>query len=67
MSIRFVAVRCVTYLCPHLEFNDLDFVGYDRWFVALVESVIEHLDCIVMKLVRKAWPVEGERHVIAVG
>jgi hypothetical protein len=55
------------YLCAHLELDDLDPVCYDGRFVALVESVVEHLNGIVVKLVRETRPVEGEGHFIAGG
>ena len=53
-----------THLRAHLKLDNLYFVGYDRRLVAFIESVREHLNSIVVKLVRKSWPVEGERHDI---
>ena len=50
------------YLRSHFQFDHLYFVSYYRWFVALVKSRVEHLNCIAMKLVGKARPVECERH-----
>lgn len=47
-----------TYLGSHLQLDDLYPVGYDRRFVALVESIIEKLYRIGVKLVGKAWPLE---------
>jgi len=35
----------------------------DNWgFASLVKGVIEHLNSIMMELVRKVRPAEGERH-----
>ena len=38
-------------LGTHLKFYNFNLVRYDRRFVALIEGRIEHLDCIIMKLV----------------
>ena len=50
------------YLRTHFQFDNLYFVSYYRWFVAFVKSRVEHLNCIAVKLVGKARPVECERH-----
>ena len=56
----------MTYFGTHLQLDDFNLVCYDRRFIALVESVIEHLDGIVVKLVRETRPVEGKRHSMLV-
>lgn len=62
-SVRyFLDFRTSTNLRTHLKLYNLNFVGYYGWFIALVERCIEHLNCIIVKLVRKSWPVESERH-----
>jgi len=38
-------------LGSHLKFYNFNSVRYDRRFVALIEGRIEHLNCIIMKLV----------------
>lgn len=52
-----------TYLSPHLKLHDLYLISDDRRLVTFVKGGIEHLDSIGVKLVRKAWPFKGERHV----
>lgn len=56
-------VRCLD-LGAHLKLDDFYPVCDDWGLVAFVEGSIEHLDCIVVKLVRETRPVEGKRHDI---
>ena len=51
-----------TDLSTHLELDDLDLVGYDGRFVALIEGGGEHLDGIGVELVRETGPLESEGH-----
>lgn len=49
-------------LSTHFQFDHLDLVS-DYWgFIPLVQRVVEHLDSIVVKLVGKTRPIEGEGH-----
>lgn len=48
------------HLCTHFKFDNLDSVRYDGRLIAFIEGSIEHLDGIVVKLVRKPRPVERE-------
>ena len=49
-----------THLGAHLQLHNLYLVCYDWRLVALVESGLQHLDGIGMKLIREARPFECE-------
>jgi len=44
----------------HLQFDDLNFVGYDGGFATFVEGIIEHVNCVCVELGAEAGPFERE-------
>jgi len=47
-------------LGAHLQFDDLDLVCNDGGFATLIESIIEHVNCVGVELGAEARPFKGE-------